>query len=184
MACNQPTVYATPHQTQQPCVQMQTQVQPLQQPPEFTYYPQPQQQGQGYGMPQQDIAMPTPSQMQPAVQQQMPPETHTYQDRQWFYPQPVVRIPKEQTQLIRKPTCFQQQCMLQMELPIAGPTQGGHLHLLQHHHQMNKLQPKPQALQIAPLPQSTTSFTTPAVVSTQFSQPDSPSKNNETISQQ
>ena len=184
MACNQPTVYATPHQTQQPCVQMQTQVQPLQQPPEFTYYPQQQPQGQGYGMPQQDIAMPTPSQMQPAVQQQMPPETHTYQDRQWFYPQPVVRIPKEQTQLIRKPTCFQQQCMLQMELPIAGPTQGGHLHLLQHHHQMNKLQPKPQALQIAPLPQSTTSFTTPAVVSTQFSQPDSPSKNNETISQQ
>lgn len=164
MPCNQPTVYATPHQTQ---------VQPLQQPPEFTYYPQPQQQGQGYGMPQQYIGMPTPSQMQPAVQQQMPPKTHTCGAK-----------PKQQTQLIRKPTCFQQQCMLQMELPIAGPTQGGHLHLLQHHHQMNKLQPKPQALQIAPLPQSTTSFTTPAVVSPHSSRPASPSKSNETMLQQ
>ena len=186
MACNQPTMYATPHQTPQlPCVQMQTQDKPFHQP-QFIYYPRPQQQGQeGYSMavsmPQQNIGMPTPLLMRPAVHQQMPPEIHTYQGRPQFHPQPVVQIPTQQTQPTRKPSLFPAAeyatnataiCRSGTRRRPTPPSASS---------SSNKLQPKPQAQQLAPLPQSLTSSTTPAVVSSQFSQPDSASKSNETI---
>lgn len=187
MACNQPTMYTTLHQTPQlPCVQMQTQDKPFHQPPGFTYYPRPQQQGQeGYSMavsmPQQNIGMPTPLQTQLAVHQQMPPEIHTYQDRPQFHPQPVVQIPTQQTQPTRKPSLFPAAKYATNATAICRSNARKRPTPLSASSSSNKLQPKPQTQQLAPLPQSLTSSTTPAVVSSQFSQPDSASKSNETI---
>ena len=179
-AYNQPTMYAARHQTpKQPCEQMQTQEQSLQHPLASITYPQSQQPRhvQGECMPQQNAGMLTPQRLQPVLQQQMPPETHTHQDRPLFCPQPTIPIPVQWTQ----PPYF---WMPQTQLPFASPTQWWHP--LQQAHSMHQPQLQP-VQQLAPPPESTASqtslpggSTTPAMVLL----PNSASKSNETLPQQ
>ena len=149
---NQPIMHSAPQPTPQPRPYAQTQGQPFQQP-QFsasTTYPQQQQLGQqGYGMPQQNITMQVPQQMQPTAQPQIPPGMYAQQ----FCPQPAPQMPmQQQQQAWNYPIPQQQQNVPHIQQPFPSSAQAGHL----------PQQPPQSQLQQVSLPsQSSTSQTSP-----------------------
>ena len=147
---NQPTMYSAPQHMPQPQPYAQTQGQPFQQPQysASTTYSKLQQPGQqGYGMPQQNVTMQAPQQMQPTAQPQIPPGMYAQQ----FYFQPAPQVPMQQQQQAGNyPIPQQQQNVRHVQQPFTGSAQAGHL---------PQQPPQSQPQQVSVPPQSSISQT-------------------------
>ena len=124
---NQSTIYSAPQPTPQTHPYAQTQGQPFLPPfsTSTTYYPQLQQPWQqGYGMPQQNVSMQVPQQMQHTAQPHFPPVTYGQQ----FYFQPVAQVPMQQQQQAGNYILPQhQQNVPHVQQPFTGSAQAGYL---------------------------------------------------------
>ena len=152
-------------------------------PPQFSAsatYPQAQQPWQqGYGMPQQNVGMQVPQQMQPTAQPHIPatipPGTYA-QHMPPFYSPPAAQVPlQQQQQAGNYPIPQHQQNVTHAQQPFAGSAQAGSL---------PQQPPQSQPQQVSLPPQSSTSQTSqpdgstiPAKMAPQFQQ-DSAGKNN------
>ena len=152
---NQSTMYSAPQPGPQTYAQTQGQPFPPQQFPAFTTYPQPQQPWQqGYGMPQQNVGMQVPQQMQPTAQPHnpatIPPGTYA-QHMPPFYSPPAAQVPlQQQQQAGNYPIPQHQQNVTHAQQPFTGSAQAGHL---------PQQPPQSQPQQVSLPPQSSTSQT-------------------------